>query len=158
MTLEDNLSHKNNAKLKLLKNEIVGQRLSPMEVAAAIEDFLDETGWTQLKLATNMNYDAKAVCAYMSLLKLPVDIQTLVHEGDVPFWTAVEAQRADEIKRNEIFAKWRSGIPVNKNEIREIKLKDRWETVFEGKDRAKGKKAIDEIKEGRKFKIKVLNG
>lgn len=158
MTLEENLSHGRMAKLKLLKNEIAGARLSPIETAYAINDFLGETKWTQLKLAMTMQYDAKIICAYMTLLKLPEDIQALVHEGEVTFWTAVEAQRADKTIQTDIFAKWRSGIKVHKDEIRDVKVKDRWKTIYEGKSKDEAMREIDQVGPGRKVKVMVLNG
>ena len=156
--LSDNLPYAQKAKLKLLTNEIAGQRLTPVEVAHAINEFLETTKWTQLKLATEMGYDAKIICGYMTLLKLPEDIQKLVHEGELLFWTAVEIQRADEKARAEFFEKLRAGQRVTKTEVRDIKVENRWAVLYEGKDKAKAAEVVRGVDPRRRIKVLVMNG
>lgn len=82
------------------------EQLNPVEVAISYKRLMEECSLTHLEVAERVGKSRTGITNYLRILKLPVDIQTAVKEGQISFGHAKLLAGVDDMfKLNSFFKK-----------------------------------------------------
>jgi ParB family transcriptional regulator, chromosome partitioning protein len=98
----------NESRLEALIENCVREDLKPVEQAHAFKALMDSEGWTQERLAEELNLSPQTIGRAITLLALPEPVRELVEQGDLPITTAAELRQIkgkDAREKQEAVAK-----------------------------------------------------
>lgn len=93
--IEPNEQSKADVLVSQLTENLHREDLTEMELAAAIERLIAETGWTAAQVAAELGLKAPHVCNLRSLLTLPEEVKQAVKSKGLSASAAFEIARAD---------------------------------------------------------------
>jgi len=82
------------AKQRALVSNCQRADLSPLEIATAIRDLMQATGWNASQVAGQLGFSDAKVSRSLALLDLPAAIQDKIHRGEIPASSAAALARA----------------------------------------------------------------